>query len=521
MTKRRLRPWQKLLLGLFVIIGLYAGYTYARQWYWERELAQYLTELTTREPGWDWDSRFGKLQALKPEENAAMEVRAILRLLTLDESRNLLGKIEWSNSFFNYESQSRNDEVHTFLADHPNALLPGANRETLATLLSGDPWPEAVSRINRLRQFPASRFEHKYRRILAMTLLPDVQAVRNLSRLLNYSVEINLAKGDATQAVADIHAMLGLLRVYDNDPFYITSLVRYAILQQAIRAMQRWLGQTVAPSPALLRQMQEELQSAEAALPNLAEMIRWDRAVIDHDLKLLHSGELSLREYLEEQNKSFATTVNLTGWKSLDKTIVAVYPQVALGLWAHPRDYARERLHHLRYHELLMSLVTLPEEQWIAAVEKAAEQGAVLTPFVYCLQHLGTSREDYLKNRQRYVTTMARVQLTGRANCRTMMAALALERYRVEHGVWPTSLEALTPKYLPAPLVDPFTGKPLLFKTFSDGVMVYSVGYNGVDDGGRIFPVDKQNTGDIGYRLWNVTERRKDMTKEMKESLSP
>ena len=111
---------------------------------------------------------------------------------------------------------------------------------------------------------------------------------------------------------------------------------------------------------------------------------------------------------------------------------------------------------------------------------------------------------------------MARAILIHRAHCRCITTALAAERYRLEHGTWPTTWEQVSPKYLPARLLDPFTGKPLFLKTHPDGLVIYSVGYNGIDDGGKIFPVEKQFYNDIGYRLWNPEWRRVDMSKEFK-----
>jgi hypothetical protein len=41
--------------------------------------------------------------------------------------------------------------------------------------------------------------------------------------------------------------------------------------------------------------------------------------------------------------------------------------------------------------------------------------------------------------------------------------------------------------------LDPFSGKPLVVKRIEDGWMVYSVGENGIDDGGSF--VDQKDWG--------------------------
>jgi hypothetical protein len=63
---------------------------------------------------------------------------------------------------------------------------------------------------------------------------------------------------------------------------------------------------------------------------------------------------------------------------------------------------------------------------------------------------------------------------------------LALELYHREHGKWPESLGELAPKYLPTLPADPITGKPLHYKIVDDRPIVYSVGVDGDDDGGRL-----------------------------------
>jgi hypothetical protein len=97
----------------------------------------------------------------------------------------------------------------------------------------------------------------------------------------------------------------------------------------------------------------------------------------------------------------------------------------------------------------------------------------------------------------------------SRADLRCAVVGVALERYRRDHGNWPASLEALVPRYLSAVPADPCDGKPLRSTRRPDGVLVYSVGPDRVDNGGalnRRNPLAK-NT-DRGFRLWDRSARR-------------
>jgi hypothetical protein len=63
--------------------------------------------------------------------------------------------------------------------------------------------------------------------------------------------------------------------------------------------------------------------------------------------------------------------------------------------------------------------------------------------------------------------------------------ACGLERYRLAHGQYPDSLEALVPQFAAKLPHDIIGGKPLKYHRATDGRFVlYSVGWNGKDDGG-------------------------------------
>lgn len=61
---------------------------------------------------------------------------------------------------------------------------------------------------------------------------------------------------------------------------------------------------------------------------------------------------------------------------------------------------------------------------------------------------------------------------------------LALAIHRIEQGVYPDSLESLVPSILSKLPVDLFNGKPYAYRRTADGFLLYSLGNDGVDDGG-------------------------------------
>jgi hypothetical protein len=77
-------------------------------------------------------------------------------------------------------------------------------------------------------------------------------------------------------------------------------------------------------------------------------------------------------------------------------------------------------------------------------------------------------------------------QATIEALILTARAGLACKIYRNQTGRYPENLAALVPGILPEVPVDPFTGKPLIYRLEGGGFVVYSLGSNGKDDGGRM-----------------------------------
>jgi hypothetical protein len=76
---------------------------------------------------------------------------------------------------------------------------------------------------------------------------------------------------------------------------------------------------------------------------------------------------------------------------------------------------------------------------------------------------------------------------------RCAQLSLGIERYRLRTGRTPDTLDALVPEYLVAVPQDPFDGQPLRYKQRENGYVVYSLGVNLRDDGGK---ERVQNEGD-------------------------
>jgi hypothetical protein len=68
-----------------------------------------------------------------------------------------------------------------------------------------------------------------------------------------------------------------------------------------------------------------------------------------------------------------------------------------------------------------------------------------------------------------------------------LVAACALERFRLAHGELPNTLDALVPQYLATVPRDVIDGQPLRYRRDGlDKFTLWNVGWNQTDDGGEI-----------------------------------
>ena len=64
--------------------------------------------------------------------------------------------------------------------------------------------------------------------------------------------------------------------------------------------------------------------------------------------------------------------------------------------------------------------------------------------------------------------------------------ACGLERYRGAHGDYPETLDTLVPQFIEKLPRDLLGGQPLHYQRTADGkFMLYSIGWNDTDDGGK------------------------------------
>ena len=119
-------------------------------------------------------------------------------------------------------------------------------------------------------------------------------------------------------------------------------------------------------------------------------------------------------------------------------------------------------------------------EDIISVEDLFAQQRRRNMPFVSRLRAWLT--ED---SAEEYVAQLPRVYERLLSRRRGMHVLLALKRHRIATGRWPADLAAIRASLAEEVLTDPQNGDGYAYRLTSDGVVLYSKGPNGVDEGGR------------------------------------
>jgi hypothetical protein len=413
--------------------------------------------------------RHGQLQEI---EAAVAEARAIDPILTIaelealreaiPEAENSAPRIQAAADLATYQMDQ---PLIRYLGDAtPNEVPPASVAEALQAVLSQA--APALEKMRGLETLPRGR--HAVERSRDYSSTSNEHAFRTLSivQLLECQAAHLSANEQIEGALTICRAALNTGRSISDEANLTSQLTRKGCLGKTLTILQRILAHGVASADSLAA-LQREL-TVEEAVPVLWIAIRAERAGYHGVFQAVEAGELSLGKLTEED------------LNSLDEVMGR-----RLMREGHPA--------YLRFMNQLLGISRQPPERRLAGLN-ALWQGLPQPP-VMAAVFISPLRGTCFAFQDRD------------ARLRLAIAALACERYRLAHDRWPASLVQLVPDYLPAVPLDPYDAQPLRLRRLSDGVQLYSIGFDQKDDGGKV--VGASNIGvDIGFRLWDVDRRR-------------
>jgi hypothetical protein len=422
----------------------------------EDDLKEALAEADRLDPGWRLEQLEAKRPALPVDENSAVAAQAVRRLLPE----------KWPPVELYAVTEKATPEIR----------LSPAQSDLLRREL--DKVKPALAEARRLADLPNGRYSIKWAADYISTPLTSLGTAQRCFQLLEWEAYRQIQDGDVDGALSSCRGLLNAGPSVGDEPLTVSQLVRVVARLRASRVVERTLAQGQPSEKALAAA--QGLLADEARHRALLVMMRGERVWQHTYLTGLKTGTMKWSDY----EGKFETTEP----RSPEETAAR-----------DERMAEAARLHHgrsLRFSTRAVEIAKRPTH----------EQLRLFADLTASLKDVPQPTRDLLWK----PTDLIRGPLWIHAKCQCSLVGLAVERYRQKHGHWPASLADVPglPKGL---LTDPLDGRPLRYRRLPDGVVIWSVGLDGKDDGGRLSEngaLDFEGK-DIGFRMWDVQHRRR------------
>ncbi|HEY3761350.1 MAG TPA: hypothetical protein VGN23_06345 [Verrucomicrobiae bacterium] len=358
-------------------------------------------------------------------------------------------------------------------------------REIQAALNQAD---DIIHTAQQITNRPQLDFNFDYAEGFDNLKITNFIVLRRSALLLAAHAMFNLHQGDAGVAANDIHAILLEANAMQHDRLEISELIQIAIAN--IASATTWeILQTTNVTDDQLNELQQDwsrfnfatggvnAQEVERAMGELT-LAGWrgSAAGLNPYLSIISRAQASLG--MDTDDKSF-----WSGLKIRSKAFLWRY------WWSYP-----DELRYLKGYEASLNAVR-STSSGVSFLDALQAQNKALDG----LHVSSMSDDDYfsilLQDLDFHWLMSQSIDDLSSLNNKIMKAetaqnivvtAIALKRYQIKYGHYPTNLDSLGPKYLPGVPTDPVNAQPLHYRLNAGGIyLLYSVGENGKDDGGN------------------------------------
>lgn len=314
---------------------------------------------------------------------------------------------------------------------------------------------ETISELRRAAAMPACRFDADLMGPELNVMLPVLNEERNAANVLGLDAHEAMARGRTSLAIDDVQTIFGMSRHFGQRPLLVSGLVGIGI---------DGLGSRMLEDVLPMVKSQDELAGLKLEqLPSLGQAFR--QALLGEEC----FGVILYANFPQSAARAPQSVIVQSLGDGLEGTFVRTY---LLGLDA--------------YVDLLTQLQEMAKQPYYL------EAGRLNSEDFY---HGGGLMMSILApSMRRALQSLAQ----GEARELCAQTAVAMTRYRLDHGTLPSHLGDLVPGYMQSVPLDPFDGHPLRLVTRDGKWIVYSIGPDGVDDGGAELLNGK---GDITFTL--------------------
>ena len=331
-------------------------------------------------------------------------------------------------------------------------------------LLALSKYDSAIEELRQASRLPDSRFPLEYTaKSPGEMVFPHYESLKATASVLRMRAIAELNNGQPPSALEDIRLILYLADSIRHEPVRQSLWSRLKIVDAALQPIWEGLARRQWPD--------DQLVAMEHALAGF-DAIRDYSLVLRSEL----AWQLKIIDYLrvERMANSFdcmcgkpmfwptlAYRLSPSGWFFMNQVAMARCYQAAFPTSA-----------ELSQRVMSPDISRRFEETAAQVRSRSRIPGNLFVGF-------------YLPSLERAASPCARTQ----TSVDLARVACALERFRQANGGFPESLNALVPTYLPEIPHDIVNGQPLRYRRTEDGnFLLYSVGWNGKDDGGKPEP---------------------------------
>jgi hypothetical protein len=331
---------------------------------------------------------------------------------------------------------------------------------------------EPLAKARTLANYRAGRYPIKWSLDYFSTKIPWGNYYRTVTNLLWFDARLRAQDGDIEASLISVLSILSVAKSFGDEPIELSQVVRMGQSHAASQVLEIVLAQGQG-SPKSLANVQRAFED-EASQPLFLFGVRGERAGYHHMMEAVKSGKLKAS--------------SVTGFGAIGK-LKKWWENVSGEL-----ELRRSHAPLIRMMTEIVEIAKLPvEEQRKSYLDSNKDRN------VSIVVKLLTQAED----------TFAEAFWRNQSRLRCAIVGLAAERYRLAHSQWPDSLSSLVPEFLDRVPLDPYDAKSLRYRRLDDGVVIYSVGPNEVDYGGKLNRQWPPKTGtNIGFQLWDVNRRR-------------
>ena len=314
---------------------------------------------------------------------------------------------------------------------------------------------------------PRCRFPLDLKAGFAMPL-PHLSMFSSAAKLFSLRLRSHLALSDSRGAYADFREGLQAHRALAEEPTLIAALIQMSALSTLTSAVGDGLKNHAWAEPEL-----HKIETDLAAIHVL------------HDYRHGFSSERAFG------NSFYDRLYTLTPWqRALEMSQISVpspFDRQAVVALIPKRIYRDNQLRHNQYLDELIARVSEDETQFDPdhPIPSGPEEAEGFDQYYFFLcNHSVTVFTEVAKRFVHLHTQLDQARL-----------ALALERWRLARDAYPETLAELVPDFIAAVPLDVYSRQPMIYWRKDGGTfLLYGVGKNRTDDGGKIDPKRSENS---------------------------